>query len=83
MKYRVEHYESMAGLFVGVKEEAVKQRLDKRLWGLFIELIQVITILFEDIDEQELLEKIFHNEKVSQIINHILRDDTNQLNKAA
>jgi hypothetical protein len=73
----------MAGLFVGVKEEAVKQRLDKRLWGLFIELIQVITILFEDIDEQELLEKIFHNEKVSQIINHILRDDTNQLNKAA
>lgn len=83
MKYRVEHYESMTGLFLGVKEETVKQRLDQRLWGLFIELIQVIAILFEDMDEQELLEKIFHNEKVSQIINHILRDDPNQLNKAA
>lgn len=83
MKYRVEHYESMTGMFLGVKEETVKQRLDQRLWGLFIELVQVIAVLFEDIDEQELLEKIFQSEIASQIINNILRDDPNQLNKAA
>jgi len=82
MKYRVDHYESMIGLFLGVKEETVKQRLDQRLWGLFIELMQVIAILFEDIDEQELLEKIFQSEKAKQIINNILRDDPNPLNKA-
>ena len=83
MKYRVEHYESMTGMFLGVKEETVKQRLDQRLWGLFIELVQIIAVLFEDIDEQELLEKIFHSEIASQIINNILRDDPNQLNKVA
>jgi predicted nucleic acid-binding Zn finger protein len=83
MRYRIEHYESMAGLFSEVKEAAVKQRLDQRLWGLFIELMQIIAVLFEDIDEQELLEKIFQNEKVSQMINHILRDVPSQLKKAA
>jgi hypothetical protein len=83
MKYRVEHYESMTGMFLGVKEETVKQRLDQRLWGLFIELVQVIAVLFEDIDEQELLEKIFQSEIASQIINNILRNDPNQLNKVA
>ena len=83
MKYRVEHYESMTGMFLGVKEETVKQRLDQRLWGLFIELVQIIAVLFEDIDEQELLEKIFQSEIASQIINNILRNDPNQLNKVA
>lgn len=83
MRYRVEHYESMAGLFSSVKEAAVNQRLDQRLWGLFIELMQVVTVLFEDVDEQELLEKIFQNEKVSQMVNHILGDGPSQIENAA
>lgn len=83
MRYRVDHYESMEGLFAEVKEATVKQRLDQRLWGLFVELVQIIAVLFEDVDEQELLEKIFQNEKVSQMISHILRDDPSQRNKAA
>jgi len=83
MRYRVEHYESMVGMFSNIKEAAVKQRLDQRLWGLFIELIQIVSVLFEDIDEQELLEKIFQNEKVSQIVEHILRGNPSQIEMAA
>ena len=83
MRYRVEHYESMVGLFSNVKEATLKQRLDQRLWGLFVELMQIITVLFEDIDEQELLEKIFQNEKVSQMINHILGGASSQTENAA
>lgn len=83
LRYRIENYESMNGLFSDVKEDTVKQRLDQRLWGLFIELIQIITILFDDIDEQELLEKIFHNEKVCQMINHITRGEPEQLENVA
>lgn len=83
MRYRVEHYESMAGLFLNVKEATVRQRLDQRLWGLFVELMQIITVLFEDIDEQELLEKIFQNEKVSQMISHILGGESSQTVNAA
>lgn len=83
MRYRVEHYESMVGLFSNVKEAAVRQRLDQRLWGLFIELMQIIVVLFEDIDEQELLEKIFQNEKVNQMVNHILGRESSQIENAA
>ena len=61
----------------------LQQRLDQRLWGLFVELMQIITVLFEDIDEQELLEKIFQNEKVSQMINHILGGASSQTENAA
>lgn len=83
MRYRIEHYESMTGLFDNLKEAAVKQRLDQRLWGLFIELIQILAVLFEDIDEQELLEKIFQNEKVNQMVDHILKVKPNNIENAA
>jgi len=82
-RYRVEHYESMVGLFSNVKEAAVKQRLDQRLWGLFIELMQIVVVLFEDIDEQELLEKIFQNEKVNQMVNHMLGSKSSEMENAA
>jgi hypothetical protein len=83
MRYRVEHYESMAGLFTTVKEATIQQSLDQRLWGLFIELIQIVAVLFEDIDEQELLERIFDNEQVSKMVNHIISGGSSQLEKAA
>jgi hypothetical protein len=83
MRYRVDHYESMAGLFSQAQEDAVLQRLDQRLWGLFVEIVTIITVLFEDIDEQELLEKIFKNERVSQLFDHILRGDPVKAEDAA
>jgi hypothetical protein len=73
----------MPGLFSGLKENAVKQRLDQRLWGLFLELLQIIAVIVDGLDEQELLEKIFQNEKICQMINHILRDTPEILNDAA
>lgn len=83
MRYRVEKYESMPGLFSNVREATVQQRLDQRLWGLFIELMQIIVVLFEDIDEQILLEKIFHNDHVSQMINYLLSGKFNQIENTA
>jgi predicted nucleic acid-binding Zn finger protein len=35
LKYRIENYETMPGLFSEVKESAAQQRLDQRLWGLY------------------------------------------------
>jgi hypothetical protein len=82
-RHRVAHYESMAGLFSNVIEATVRQRLNQRLWGLFIELMQIIVVLYEDFDQQELLEKIFQNEKVNQMVNNILGRESNQLGNAA
>ena len=72
MRYRVENYESMTGLFSEIKETAVQQRLNQRLWGLFIELIQIIESLLVNSDEQELLERIFHNDQAYERIARLL-----------
>lgn len=72
LRYRIDNYESMNGLFSEIKESAVQQRLNQRLWGLFVELMQIITIAFGEIDEQELLERIFSNDKASELFARIL-----------
>lgn len=82
LKYRVENYESMTGLFSEIKEAAIRQRLNQRLWGLFIELMQIITIVFEGLDEQELLERIFSSDEVSDRITRLL-NNAGQTDKAA
>ena len=74
LKYRIENYESMTGLFSEIKEAAIRQRLNQRLWGLFIELVQIITIVFNDIDEQELLERIFSSDEASDKVARLLKN---------
>ena len=74
LRYRVENYESMPGLFSEIKEATIQQRLDQRLWGLFIELVQIIESLLDGADEQELLERIFQNEKAHEQIARLLGD---------
>ena len=36
MRYRIEKYESMQGLFSELTEKVIQERLDRRLWGLFV-----------------------------------------------
>jgi len=74
LRYRIENYETMEGLFSQIKEAAIKQRLNQRLWGLFIELMQIIESVFGEIDEQELFERIFQNEEASMRIARLLDD---------
>lgn len=82
MRYRIENYESMPGMFSQIKEATVQQRLNQRLWGLFVELMQIITNILGDIDEQELLEKIFQNDQAQELFARLL-NDTDQNKKAA
>jgi predicted nucleic acid-binding Zn finger protein len=82
LRYRIENYESMPGMFSEIKEAAVQQRLNQRLWGLFIELMQIITDIWGDIDEQELLERIFQNDRTREFFARLL-NDTDQNNIAA
>ena len=52
-----------------MKEGIIQERLNERLWGLFIELLRLIEALFEEVDEVDLLEKIFNDEKAFDMIN--------------
>jgi hypothetical protein len=67
LKYRFEHYESKGALFEQVKSGMAEYRLDERLWGLFIELLEVVEVLFEGIDAMEITDKVFIREKAYDV----------------
>ena len=82
LKYRFEHYETKGALFNQVKEGIIQSRPDERLWGLFIELIRLIEVLFDGIDEMELWERILNDEKVYEMISQLLPNEP-EMQKAA
>jgi hypothetical protein len=82
LRYRVDNYESMNGLFSEISESAIQQRLNQRLWGLLIELLQIMATVFDQMDEQELLERIFENDQANELIARLL-GDTEQNSRAA
>lgn len=66
MRYRIDNYESMQGLFSEIGEATIQQRLDRRLWGLFIEILNILESLFEGTDEDELIKRIFNDESARE-----------------
>jgi len=82
LKYRFEHYESKGALFEGVRESIVQSRLNERLWGLFIELLRLIEVLFDGIDEMEILERMLNDEKAYEMINRLLQNELEVRNAA-
>jgi len=82
LKYRFEHYESKGALFEQVKEGVVESRLNERLWGLFIELLRLIEVLFEGLDEMQILERVLNDEKAYQMINRLLQNELDMKNAA-
>lgn len=82
LKYRFEHYESKGALFDQVREGVIQSRLNERLWGLFIELLRLIEVLFDGIDEMEILERILNDEKAYEMINRLLQNELEMKNAA-
>lgn len=66
-RYRCEHYESLGTLFREINEERLSNTLDRRIWGLFVELATTIAEVFE-IDVDELLEKLFSKPEVEEML---------------
>lgn len=74
-RFRYENYESKTGMFAQIKEETTMQRLDQRLWALFLEIVRVITTIFEETDEVQLMEKIMRDEQVYKKISRLFGDN--------
>lgn len=72
LKYRMENYESKIGLFAEIKEESTRQRLNQRLWGLFIEIMKIVQIVFNEFDEEQLMERIFENDLAYEYLTRLL-----------
>jgi predicted nucleic acid-binding Zn finger protein len=70
-RYRYDHYESMGALFRSMNAERLRQTLDIRLWGLFLEIIQTVADIFE-IDADELLGKMLTDPLAEQKLLQLL-----------
>ncbi len=62
LRYRYGTYESKGALFVQVKETTAMLKLNERLWGLFVEILQISESLFDVQDEMSILERIINND---------------------
>lgn len=71
-RFRFENYVSKGELFRQVKSEVLRISLSERLWGLLLEILKLIIELFDQIDEDELMEKIFDDEKTYNRIEKLL-----------
>ena len=72
-RYRYEHYETMGALFRSVNDEWLRMTLDKRLWGLFLEIIGILADVLET-DADDLLEKILRDTRAEQLLLPMMDD---------
>ncbi|MDP6922996.1 MAG: transposase [Lutibacter sp.] len=63
LRHRFDQYETKGGVFVHTQQEMLSLRLSERLWGLLVEVLKIITELFEEVDEQELVSRIINNQE--------------------
>ena len=67
-RFRYEHYESKGALYRAMNAECLRMSLDRRLWELFLETVQVIAEVF-DMDADDLLKKILTNPDAERLFN--------------
>ncbi len=60
LKYRMEAYETINGLFKEVKQEYIEHKLNERIMAVIIEILVVLEILGLDFDYEELISKIMN-----------------------
>jgi len=82
LKFRFEHYETKGALFSHIRDGIIETRLNERLWGLFVELIRVMVVLFDDMDEMDLLKRILEDERAYEMISRLLPQEPDRQNAA-
>jgi predicted nucleic acid-binding Zn finger protein len=82
LKHRFDRYESKGALFREIESNITEYRLNERLWGLFVELVKIIEVLFEGVDEAEIMSKILNDEEAYKILNRLLSPDISMNNAA-
>jgi len=72
-RFRYEHYESKGALYRSMNAEFLRITIDRRLWGLFLETIQIVAQILE-IDADDLLERVLTNPDAEQLINRFFEN---------
>jgi hypothetical protein len=72
-RFRYEHYESKGALYRLMNAEYLQMTLDRRLWEVFLETIQIIAQAWQ-IDADDLLKLILTNPEAEQMLERFLGD---------
>jgi hypothetical protein len=83
LKYRFDNYESKGAIFEQTKEKAVMYSLGERLWGLFLELVKIIEVLFDGCDSDDIIHRLLENEQAAETIGRLLVVEPPETRKAA
>ena len=83
LRNRIEKYESLGKLFEGTKAEVIESRLHERLIALLIAILDVVVTLFEQLDEQDIIEKIINDEQAFEKIRLLINPSGNSSKRAA
>lgn len=67
LRFRYDNYESKGALYRSMNAKVLRETLDRRLWGVFIELVCAVSETLE-IDADELLERMLTNPKAETMI---------------
>ena len=67
LRFRYDNYESKGALYRSMNADVLRETLDRRLWGLFIELVCSVCEVLE-MDGDDLIEKMLANPKAESMI---------------
>jgi len=73
-RFRYEHYESKGALYRSMNAEYLRMTLHRRLWGLFLETIQLIAQIL-NLDADELLQRVLTCPKAEKLLNQSLDNE--------
>ena len=74
LRRRFEQYEGKGALFEQDQNKVVAFKISERLWGLLLEPAELIETLFEGVDGQEIIAKMFDNEKANKLIGQFRKE---------
>ena len=83
LRNRIDKYESLGKLFENTKAEVIEYTLQERLIALLIAILDVIVTLFEQVDEQEIMEKVINDDQAFEKIKQLIYPSENSLQSAA
>ena len=74
IRNRIDKYESIGGVYRDTKESALELRLHERLLALLLAIIEVLETIFEQLDSEEVMEKLLNDEeafdKIKPLVGH-------------
>jgi len=83
LRNRIDKYESLGKLFENTKADIIEYRLQERLIALLIAILDVVATLFEQLDEQEIMEKVINDEQAFEKIRLLIYPPENNHKKVA